>query len=82
MFGPFGPNILSFVWISTLLSFYVEGYFSLIFLSNRLQTLAQWSLGFREVCYDFSKSYVMFFWIFVRIFWITLWINVGTLMYL
>ena len=31
MFGPFGPNILSFVWISTLLLFYVEGYFSLSF---------------------------------------------------
>ena len=37
MFGPFDPNI--FVWISTLLLFYVEGYVE--FLSNRLQTLAQ-----------------------------------------
>ena len=27
------------------------------FLSNRLQTLAQWSLGIGEVCYDFSKSF-------------------------
>ena len=31
MFGPFGPNILSSVWILTLLLFYVEGYFSLSF---------------------------------------------------
>ena len=31
MFGPFGPNIVSFVWISTLLLFYVEGYYSLSF---------------------------------------------------
>ena len=52
------------------------------FLSNRLRTLAQWSLYFGEVCYDFSKSYVMFFEIFFRIFWITMWINVGTLRYL
>ena len=29
------------------------------FLSNRLQTLAQWSLDFGEVCYDLSKSYIM-----------------------
>ena len=26
MFGPFGPNILSFVWISTLKLFYLEAY--------------------------------------------------------
>ena len=31
------------------------------FLSNWLQTLAQWSLGFGEVCYDFSESYIMIF---------------------
>ena len=31
MFVTFGLNILSFVWISTLLLFYVEGYFSLSF---------------------------------------------------
>ena len=53
MFGPFGPNILIFVWTSTLLLFYVE------FLFNRLQTLAHWSWGFGEVCYNFSKSYIM-----------------------
>ena len=29
IFGPFGPNILSFEWISTLLLFYAEGYYSL-----------------------------------------------------
>ena len=31
MVGPFRPNILSFVWISTLLLFYVEAYFILSF---------------------------------------------------
>ena len=31
MFGPFGPNILRFVWISTLLLFYVRAYCSLSF---------------------------------------------------
>ena len=31
MFGPFGPNILNFVWISTFLLIYVEGYISLSF---------------------------------------------------
>ena len=31
MFGPFSPNISSFEWISTLLLFYVEGYFTLRF---------------------------------------------------
>ena len=52
-----------------------RGLFLPEFLSNR-------SLCFGEVCYDFSKSYVMFFGIFFRIFWFTMWINVGTLMYL
>ena len=31
------------------------------FSSNRLQTLTQWSLGFGEVYYDFSKAYIMIF---------------------
>ena len=53
MFGPFGQNISSFVWISTLL-------FLPDFLSNLLQTLAQWSLCFGEVCYDFSKEHMIF----------------------
>ena len=37
MFGHFGPNILSFVWISTLLLFYVDGNFSLIFYAIDLK---------------------------------------------
>ena len=45
MFGPCGPNILSFVWISMFLIFYVRALFLPEFLSNRLQTSAQWSLG-------------------------------------
>ena len=31
MFGPFGPNILGFVWISTLLLFYVRAYYCLFY---------------------------------------------------
>ena len=31
MFEPCGPNILSFVWISNLLLFYVDGFVSLSF---------------------------------------------------
>ena len=31
MFGPFGPNMVIFVWIWTLLLFYVEAYFYLSF---------------------------------------------------
>ena len=31
MFGTFGPNILGFVWISTLLLFYVEGFYPIDF---------------------------------------------------
>ena len=52
------------------------------FLFNRLQTFAQCSLCFGEVCCDFSKSYVMFFMILFRIFWITMWLNGGTMMYM
>ena len=44
---------------------YMSGAYNVLFLpellSNRLQTLAQWYLCFGQVCYDFSKSYVMFF---------------------
>ena len=38
-----------------------RGLFPSEFLSNRLQTLAQWSLGFGKVCCEFSQSYIMFF---------------------
>ena len=31
------------------------------FLSNRLQTLAQWSLGIEVLCYDFVKNSQLFF---------------------
>ena len=41
MFRPFGPNIISFVWIWTLLLFLFRGLFLLEFLSNRLQALTQ-----------------------------------------
>ena len=44
---------------------YMSGAYNVLFLPellfDRLQTLAQWSLCFGQVCYDFSKSYVMFF---------------------
>ena len=51
------------------------------FLSNRLQTLAQWSLGFGEVCYDFSKIHHVHPDI-LRIFWVTMWIKVGPIIYM
>ena len=41
-----------------------RGLFLPEFLSNRLQTLVQWSLGFGEVCYDFSKNSQLCFWIY------------------
>ena len=45
MFGPCGLNILSFVWISMFLIFYVRALSLLEFLSDPLQTRAQSSLG-------------------------------------
>ena len=34
------------------------------FLSNLLQTLALRSLGMYDYCYNFSKNYQLFFWIY------------------
>ena len=70
MFGPFGSNIglLSFVWILTLLLFYVKGYFSLSFYRIDFKPYVTF---IRHVLRDLF-----------RIFWITMWINVGTLMYM
>ena len=34
MSGSYGPNILSLEWISTLLLFYVDGYYSLSLYPN------------------------------------------------
>ena len=82
MFGPSGPNILSFVWISTLLLFYVESYLSLSFYPidfkpyhNDPHVLGRCAMTFLS-----HTSYSSGF--FFRIFLIIMWINVGTFMYL
>ena len=81
MFGPFDQNILSFVWISTLLLFYVEGYFWVFIQStSNLGTMILRLWG--GVLYDFSKNSQLFFRIYSGFSWITMSINVGTMMYL
>ena len=82
MFGPLGPNILSFVWISTLLLFYVEGYYSLSFYAIDFQPWHNDPYILGRCAMTFLQVISMFFGIFFRIFWITMWINVGTFMYL
>ena len=71
MFGPFGPNILIFAWISTLLLFYVRAYFSLSFylidftpLHTDPEVLGRCAMTF--------LSHTSWCSGFLRIFWITM----------
>ena len=57
-------QLLIDVWLMMYISWVYNALFFPEFLSNQLQTFAQWSLCFGEVCYDLSLSYVMFFGIY------------------
>ena len=76
-----GPNILIFVWISTLLLFYVRAYFSLSFYliftpwHTDPEVLGRCGMTFiSHTCHDLPD--------FLQIFWITIWINVGPMIYI
>ena len=53
-----------------------------LFLSNRLQTLALWSLGIEACCYDFFNISQLFFWIIQDFLGHYVWIDVGSIMYM
>ena len=76
MFGPFGPNILIFVWISTIVLFYVEGYYSLSFYAIDFKPWHNYPYILGRCAMTFHST---LFGIFFTIFWITMWINVCTL---
>ena len=72
MFGPFGPNILIFVWISTLLLFYVRAYISLSFSP----------INFKPWNTDPEVSGRCAMPEFLGIFWITMRITVGPMIHM